>query len=88
MSEYAYLEEWTPIVVRWRDAQSGGDTWTDIATYSPSECIITTYGHFWKDCLEGHLTVAGSVDGNHEVASDVNHIPRDMVLEIRKLDAC
>jgi hypothetical protein len=86
MSEYSYLDEWTPIVVRWRDAQSAGDSWSDIATYSPSECIITTYGHFWKDCLEGHLTVAGSIDGNLEVASDVNHIPNGMVLEVRKLD--
>lgn len=85
MVDYSYLEDWTPVVVKWRDAHAAHDPWVSIDTYNPSECIITTYGHFWKDCLEGHLTVAGSVDGEMDVAGDVNHIPHGMVLEIKKL---
>lgn len=85
MSEYSHLEDWTPVVVRWRDAHAATDPWVDISTYNPSECIITTYGHIWKDCLEGHLTLAGSVDGDKDIAGDVNHIPLGMVLEVKKL---
>lgn len=87
MGDYSYLEDWTPVAVRWRDAHAATDPWVDIHTYNPSECIITTYGHIWKDCLEGHLTLAGSVDGDKDIAGDVNHIPYGMVLEVRRLDA-
>lgn len=86
MGDYSYIEDWTPVAVRWRDAHAATDPWVDIHTYNPSECIITTYGHIWKDCLEGHLTVAGSVDGDKDIAGDVNHIPMGMVLEVRKLN--
>jgi hypothetical protein len=87
MSEYSYLEDWSPVVVRWRDAHRATESWVDIHSYVASECVITTYGHIWKDCLEGHLTLAGSVDGDKDIAGDVNHIPLGMVLEIRRLDA-
>jgi hypothetical protein len=87
MGEYSYLEDWEPVVVRWRDAHAASEAWTDVHSYAPSECIITTYGHIWKDCLEGHLTLAGSVNDEKDIAGDVNHIPFGMVLEVRRLDA-
>jgi hypothetical protein len=83
--DYAHFDDWTPMVVRWRDAHAATESWVDVDTYSPVECIITTYGHLWKDCLEGHVSLAGSVDVDKDIAGDVNHIPNGMVIEMRVL---
>lgn len=83
--DYSYLRDWEPVVVRWRDAHAPSEPWTDVHGYVPSECVFTTYGHFWKDCLEGHLTLVGSLDEHRDVAGDVNHIPLGMVIDLKRL---
>lgn len=83
------LDDWHPVKIRWRDAFSADSPWEGVSSYDPTECVVTTFGHLWKNCLDQYVTVAGSIISselpNLETVGDITHIPYDMVLEITSL---
>jgi hypothetical protein len=83
------MNDWQPVKVKWRDAFGGENPWESVSTYDPKECIVTTYGHLWKNCLDHYVTVAGSIISSElpdlETVGDICHVPYDMVLEIESL---
>ena len=83
------LDEWHPVKVKWRDAFGGENPWESVSAYDPKECIVTTYGHLWKNCLDQYVTIAGSIISSElpdlETVGDICHVPFDMVLEIESL---
>ncbi len=85
----ASLDEWQPVKVKWRDAFGGENPWESVSAYDPKECIVTTYGHIWKNCLDHYVTIAGSIISSElpdlETVGDICHIPYDMVIKIESL---
>jgi hypothetical protein len=85
MDSWKYYEDWTIVLVKWRDAHASTDPWVRIDNYVAEDCIIHTVGYLWKDCVDGYITVAGSIDVQQETVGDVNHVPLGMILEVKRL---
>jgi hypothetical protein len=79
---------WALVVVQWRDTSSAPDTWVDVESYKGKETLALSSGWVWPKCLEGHLTLCGTVmpdPENPELTSDVTHIPMENVVSIYSL---
>jgi len=85
MGEWDQYDDWTIVLVKWRDAHSATDPWVRVDTYTAEDCIIHTVGHLWKNCVDGYITVVGSIDADEETVGDVNHIPQGMILGVYRL---
>jgi len=79
---------WPMVVVQWRDTHGSNSTWVDPAEYKPEPCLILTVGWVWPKCLDGHLTICGSVrpdPENPDLVGDITHIPMENVTQMFSL---
>lgn len=79
---------WPMVVVQWRDTHSAPGTWLEPSTYEPSPVLALSVGWVWPKCLDGHLTVVGTVmpDASEPaLVSDVTHIPMENVVRMYSL---
>jgi hypothetical protein len=79
---------WPMVVVQWRDTHSAPGTWIEPGMYQPEPVMALSVGWVWPQCLEGHLTVVGTVMPDAEnpaLVSDVTHIPMENVVRMFSL---
>ena len=79
---------WPMVVVQWRDTHSAPGPWLEPSTYEPSPVLALSVGWVWPKCLDGHLTVVGTVmpDASEPaLVSDVTHIPMENVVRMYSL---
>lgn len=79
---------WPMVVVQWRDTHSAPGTWIEPGMYEPEPVMALSVGWVWPQCLEGHLTVVGTVmpdAENPKLVSDVTHIPMENVVRMFSL---
>jgi hypothetical protein len=91
MAEHVYDEEdntWPMVVVQWRDTHSAPGTWIEPEMYKPEPVLALSVGWVWPKCLDGHLTVVGTLMPDAEnptMVSDVTHIPMENVVRMFSL---
>lgn len=81
-------QTWAMVVVQWRDTHSAPGTWIEPSSYEPEAKLALTVGWAWPKCLDGHLTLVGTVmpDANDPaLVSDVTHIPMENVVRMYSL---
>lgn len=79
---------WPMVVVQWRDTHSAPGTWLEPSTYEPSPVMAVSVGWVWPKCLDGHLTLVGTVmpdATDPSLVSDVTHIPMENVVVMYSL---
>ena len=82
-----------PQIVKWPSKHFGQtqptvNTRTGSASYEPEATLVLTVGWVWPKCLEGHLTICGSVMPNADepqLVGDVTHIPMENVTQMFSL---
>jgi hypothetical protein len=85
-----HLKEWQELRVTWRDAYAPHSGWHEVDDYEPETAVATTTGHYWKDCQEHYLTLAGTIfktETTPKTVGDVNHIPLGWILNIEVINA-
>ena len=91
MSDSVYDETdptWAMVVVQWRDTHSAPGVWIEPGTYAPEPLLALSVGWVWPKCLEGHLTIVGTLVPDAEnpaMVSDVTHIPMENVVRMFSL---
>jgi len=79
---------WAMVVCQWRDTHKASDTWLAPGSYEPEATLVLTVGWVWPKCLDGHLTICGSVMPNADepqLVGDVTHIPMENVTQMFSL---
>lgn len=77
------------VIVKWRDAFEGPAGWMSYGDYKPEPVFPITVGWVFDDeKLPEYLTVYSTFfpDDGDMVVADPNHIPKEMVVDIKYFD--